>query len=510
MKKGMRFLLITLWVGCSFSCDHNMVEKPNVLIIFTDDQEIYEIGKLGGEVLSPNMDRIGSEGAILDRFYVSSPVCSPSRYSLLTGRYASRNRNIKNLYPKDEPAFIRWNTDLIPGKERTIAHIMKANGYSTGMVGKWHLGQPLSEETYFETNHSDPGDPLTKRRIEEFYNGMQAYVKDASGFEYVESLYGNNLHALGLPASIQQHNMEWVTKGALDFLDQNNPEKTGKPFFFYFAPTLPHVPDPVVSMRSDPRITTKGILEKPIVGVQPSRDDVFKRVREAGFDESTAPITWLDDGIGAVLDKLEAMNVLDNTLVIFMSDNGTHKGKMTCYEVAAHMPAMVMWKGEIVAGSHLNQLTSNIDILSTILEACNLKLPNDYYTDGISLLPALMKNKQLNRDFLYLEVVYQRAIVTDKWKYIATRFPTQTEAQITPGNRDQYSIEGERQPDRYDAEKFFPAYFDDDQLYYLPDDPGEQQNLAGLPQNYGKLKEMQQKLDSVVEGLYNSFGEFGK
>ena len=387
---------------------------------------------------------------------------------------------------------------------------MKANGYSTGMAGKWHLGQPLPESTYFETNKSDPTDPEVAKRIKDFYNGMKQHVKDASGFEYAESIYGNNLHAIGLPASIQQHNMDWVTSGAINFLDEYNPEKTGKPFFFYFAPTVPHIPDDVVSMRSDRRITAEGILDKPIDSVQPSRENVFERVKAAGFDESTAPLTWLDDGIGSLLNKLKAMNILDNTLIIFMSDNGSHHGKMTCYDIAAHMPAMIMWKGKITPGSHLDQLTSNIDMLPTILAACNIQKPDDYITDGINLLPAIVDKQPLKRDFLYLEVVYQRSVITDKWQYVATRFPPATAAKINAESRKQYSIEGERQPDRYFAEKYFPGYFDDDQLYNLQTDPTEQKNVAKDPANAEILKDMKGKLSKVVSGVYNSFGEFGK
>lgn len=512
MKKILNIFFTFLCVSAFISCyDKKKVEKrPNVLIILTDDQEINEIAKFGANALTPNMDMIATEGVTLDKFYVNSPVCSPSRYSLLTGRYASRNKNIEALYPKTDPAFIRWNTDILPGKEETIANIMNANGYSTGMVGKWHLGQPLPEPTYFETNQLDPTKPEVAKRIKSFYDGMRQYVKDASGFEYVESLYGNNLHAIGLPASIQQHNMEWVTKGALDFFDQYNPAKTGKPFLLYYAPTAPHIPDQVVSMRSDPRITAQGLLDKPIDSVQPSREDVFKRVKEEGYDESTAPLTWLDDGIGSLLNKLKAMGVFDNTLIIFMSDNGSHHGKMTCYDIAAHMPAMIMWKGKIAPGSHINQLTANTDILPTILDACNIKRPGGYKTDGISLLPAMLEKQPLKRDFLYLEVVYQRSIITDKWQYIATRFPPATAENVNPQNRKEYSIEGEKQPDRYAAEKYFPGYFDDDQLYYLPADPAEQKNLAGNPANKETLNEMKNELSKVVNGLYNSFGEFGK
>ncbi len=501
--------LLGLFILFLQSCNEKKEEeRPNILVILTDDQEFNEIAKFGGKVLTPNMDRIGTEGVVLDRFYASSPVCTPSRYSMLTGRYASRNQNIVRLYPPDEPAFIRWNADILAGQEKTIAHILGDAGYSTGMVGKWHLGQPTPELTYQETWNEDLNDPFVAQQVKIFYEGMREYVKYAGGFQYVESLYGNNLHALGLPVKDQLHNMEWVTSGALNFLDQYNPQKTGKPFFLFFSPTPPHIPDGVESMLSDGRVTAAGLLEHPIEGVQPSRADVFRRVKEAGLDSSTAPITWLDDGIGSVLKKIEDLKQLENTLVIFMSDNGSHRGKMTCYEDAAHMPAMIMWKGKITPGRSLHDLMSNIDIVPTILDICGISKPNGYMVDGISLKNTLLKDQSLDRNFLYLEVVYQRGIVTKDWKYLATRFPKYTEALITPENRKHYSLEGRPLRDRYQAETFFPAYFDDDQLYNLKDDAGEQKNLATDSAYKPMMEEMRSYMKKVVATLPNSFGEF--
>jgi arylsulfatase A-like enzyme len=470
---------ILIGAGCN---EVNM--KPNVVIIYTDDHNFEHIGVYGGNVLTPNIDRIANNGARFNRFYVSSPVCTPSRYSLMTGRYAVRSKILRKKQSTDQPAFLRWNT-FLSREEKTAAHLFREAGYVTGMVGKYHLG---GEFGYIGGNESYD-DPAVRDTISAIYRKWQQNVKDVAGFDYVESLYGNNLHIIGVPLNMQYHNMD-------------------EPFFLYLAPTLPHVPGPLESLKADPRVTAAGMLEAPITGVQASRESVFERTRAAGIDDENAPMTWLDDGIGAVLERLEQYDLMENTIIVFASDHQSPRAKMTCYEDGANAPGAIMWEGKIKAGQEHDALVTNVDIVPTIIELAGIDPPANYEMDGKSWVGILNGTKSNIHESLYLEVVYQRAVVTKDWKYIATRFPDRVNEQITPDNRREFTIEGKRGQDRYHNETKFPGYYDDDQLYYLVDDKGEQRNLANDPEYAEKLDEMKMIMKAYSQNLPYAFGEF--
>jgi len=217
------------------------------------------------------------------------------------------------------------------------------------------------------------------------------------------------------------------------------------------------------------------------------------------------------------LKKLDDLGLADNTLVILASDHGSERGKMTCYESGTKAPCMVRWPGKIEPGQENNELVSNVDIAATIFDICGVNPSQGSHIDGVSLMPVLKGQKVRLHDSLYLEVVYARGVVTDDFKYIAVRFPEDVEKQITPENRREFNQEGARFSSksitgklavRYNADKDFPGYFDDDQLYDLRNDPMEQVNLAGDEKYAGKLNEMKEKLREYSKNLPHAFGEF--
>ena len=512
-----RSLFLAIILGISVSACVNSEpaasEKtsPNIIIIYTDDMNFEDIGALGGKVLTPTIDSLMNQGIYFTNYYACSAVCSPSRYNLLTGRYASRSKALLDQFPVSDPAFLRWNVDIDEG-ERTIAHVMKEHGYYTGMVGKYHnmqneqIQDPIPEDAY-------PNDPEIQDRIHDNYEMLREMVQKTSGFDYLENVYVNNLHALGLPLPMRHHNMDWITAGALDFIEKAEDQ----PFFLYMATTLPHEPAPVSSMYADARITPSGLLsEAP--GVQPGRMEVFERVSRAGYPEKTAPYTWLDDAIGALVKQLDQKGLLENTVILFASDHGGNAAKMTCYEKGVRAPAFIYWKNHFEAGKKIDQMVANIDFAPTVYELCHIVPSESDGFDGKSMLPLLRGDSPSDwRSSLLLEITYSRAVVTKDWKYMAVRFPAYIRKKITPENNREFNQEGTRFsansprgkiPVRYNADSLYPAYFDRDQLYNLSKDPGEQINLAGDQQYQDVLLEMKQILTEYLAEFPHSFGEF--
>ncbi len=481
------------------SCSTKPVkQKPNVVVLYIDDLDFEELGYYGGKVHTPFIDSLASQSLQLSNYYVASPVSTPSRYSALTGTYASHSSSFVGQL-KSDPAYIRWNADIVKGRDKTIATYLRESGYNSGFVGKWHNGQPIAEDSLQQTTMQTPD---LNNYMKIIYEEQRQYVQDNFDADYAQAVYANNLHAVGLPVEMQQHNQEWITKAAIDYLDQVD---SNQPFFLWFSTTVPHTPNPIASLEGDARITASGYLDAPILDVQPSREDVLRRTRANGIEDEWSSMTWLDDGIRSVFNKLQAMDVLDNTLIIFASDNGESKGKMTCYQAAAHLPAFVYWKGKIMPATS-DELTSNIDILPTLLDLSGQVKPSNL--DGESWINMMFEGAPLKREAIYSEVVFQRAVITKDWKYVATRFPAEIAKEVTAENRQEYSIEGYKALDRYGNQRFYPAYYDDNQLYNIKDDYDEQINVYNDPTNQRQVEKMRDLMQGFVATLPYDFGEF--
>lgn len=486
--------------------------KPNVVVIFTDDMNYKDISALGGEVLTPTLDRLMTQGVEFTNFYDCSAVCSPSRYNLLTGRYASRSKSLVKQFPKTDPAFLRWNVDIEKG-DRTIASVLKEQGYYTGFVGKYHNLQNEDIQEHVDKN-ADIHDKKVQATIARNYKKLKDSIQVCTEFDYVENVYANNLHALELPIPMQYHNMDWITAGGLDFIERAADKD--KPFFLYFATTLPHVPAPLSSMHADARITPSGLL-KDAPNVLPSRQDVFDKVENAGLPLEKAPYTWLDDAVGALVQKLDKKGLLENTIILFASDHGGNKAKMTCYEKGVRAPAFAYWKGHLEGGKKVDNITANIDFAPTIYDLCGIDYLENEQIDGKSLMPLLRGEATDWRKSLLLEITYSKAVVTKDYKYIAVRFPEATQKKVESDKENLYNHEGtlfsKDNPNgkikvRYNADKLYPAYFDYDQLYDLKKDVDEQVNLALDSAYQSQVNSMKELLSYHIKGFYHAFGEF--
>jgi len=533
--------------------DQSVGTRPNVVFIYADDLDFDELGVYDAvefpsftgakergftndwvrglaysdpRMLTPNIDRLARDGAMYTRFYITSTLCAPSRYSLLTGQYASRSHVMANMFPADKPASIVNHHAMLDPKQWNIAKALNTGGYATGFVGKWHLGNPADPEQGFVrppiTDHlgrspggHDPADPEIAARVRQAYEDGCRYIRERHGFDYVAGVYQSNANGIGLPKELWDchHNMEWVTASALKFIDENR----NGPFFLYMAPTVPHgwygKQTEKAFEEADPRATPEGLVDWHL-GSQPSREDVMRRIAEAGIGKRNAMGTWLDDGVGAVLDKLRDLGIEDNTVVIFASDHQS-RGKFTCYE-GARVPFIVRWPGKVAAGSRCDEVCANIDIPATIMDICGVRPPADMSMDGSSFAAALSGGGHARRRDILLEMGYARAVVSGDWKYIAMRLPDEVKQGLTDEELHQVAIDGRLWKDPRTGKpkipqgghRSFPHYHDADQLFNLKADPYEQRNLAGEPGHEEKLAEMRQRLKRLLAPLSHPFGEF--
>lgn len=483
--------------------------RPNIILIYTDDQDRDEMGCFGGKVLTPHMDSLARDGVRFTRFYVASGVCCPSRYNALTGRYASRSLSTQKRQPTTGSANLGFESGVY-GEPTCVARALQAGGYVTGMVGKWHQSAGASPTKPFPAD-ADPNDPAVKQALRANYDQVVERVKSC-GFDYAASIYNYNLEGgaaktpFWIPRALGVHNMEWVTDGALKFIAQNK----DRPFFLYLAPTLVHSPAAITSLKADPRITPAGFLDQA-PNVQPSRQSVLERVQQAGVDKKMAGPTWLDDGVGAVLQKLKDLGLAENTVILLAGDNG-NKAKFTCYDGATHEPFVARWPGVIKPGTVCDKLVANIDFAPTILEIAGVPPLPGVQLDGRSIERALQGDASYQRESLMLEITTERAVVSaDGFKYIAVRYNPAILEQIKQGRKFNHACEPmETARQTFDAVERHPTYFDLDQLFNLNTDPSEQKNLAQDPNYKTKLAQLQQQLRDYSQKLPHQFGEFTK
>jgi len=463
--------------------------RPNVLFIITDDQNSDTIGCWGNKVLTPNIDSLARDGVRFTRAYTSTSICTPSRYVCLTGQYAGRCTAPEFMRgnPPGAQSEVTFNTRLEPGGYN-VGRVLHDAGYVTGAVGKWHTGSGGSFRKY--PPNADMNDPAVARILAENQARMIEQIKQR-GFDYAATIYWGNL---------ADHKLD-----ALDFIEQNK----NKPFYLHMATTLHHSPSPLKSIGADERITPAGLLPEPLK-VMPPRTGIKERLRAAGIPESTAHCTWLDDGIGAVLKKIDDLGLAGDTAVFFFSDNCTF-GKSTCYDGGARTPTLMRWKGHIRPGQVCDELVQNIDFVPTILDICGVKPAKEMRLDGRNLVPLLTGKETKWRDALFFELGHTRAVCTKKWKYIALRFPRQMQEAIKTGKiKPPFYCTNVAVDLQIAASKRYPHYGDADQLYDLENDPGEKVNLAQDPKYAETLKEMKRRLSEWLATFPRPFAEFTK
>ena len=369
-------------------------DKPNFVIIFTDDQGYQDVGCFGSpSIKTPNLDRMAAEGMRFTDFYVAASVCSPSRAALLTGCYPPRVGITKVLFPRD-------NIGLNP-EEITTADILKGQGYATACVGKWHLGHlpkflPMNNgfDSYFGIPYSNDMDGVKDKD-----KNLDRAWRQKDYTPWNVPLMRNE-EIVERPAD-QTKLIERYTEEAVKFIRRN---KDG-PFFLYLPHTMPHIPLFV------------------------SDEFYAEDAREA----YKATIEQIDFSVGQVLAALKDAGVDRNTLVVFTSDNGPwlskkhhggcalplRDGKFSTYEGGMREPAIMRWPGTIPAGKVCREVCGTIDLLPTFARLAGAKVPSDRVIDGRDVWPLMAGRsgaKSPHEAFFYYRGNNLEAVRSGRWK----------------------------------------------------------------------------------------------
>ncbi|MBT6102646.1 MAG: sulfatase-like hydrolase/transferase [Verrucomicrobia bacterium] len=490
----MRILSLTLLSFLSYLIALSAAEKPNIIFFLVDDYEKPETSPYGGNVLTPNLDRLAAEGMLFNNAYVTSTVCTPSRYTMLTGRYAgsSTAKEFLTFFPKGRQSMPGFNVSL-EQDNMNVGNVLARNGYATGFVGKYHVGLEHDEGFFKEAGlfnipkNIEYTDELNqhKYRNEKIHRKL---IKDR-GFTWAKNIYWGNLKD-----PFKGHNPEWTTAAAIEFIEEHKDQ----PFYLHVCSTLLHGPNGEWhnSLLNRELVTGEGMIEKPIKS-QPSRASVMKRIKAAGLTENEAGYLWMDDGIGVILDKLDELGIADNTIFLFVSDHGS-SGKGSLFRTKGmEVPCIVRWPNGIKAGTVCDELLQSTDFVPTWLEVAGAEIPKGYHLDGISLAPLFKNPNQPYRDYVFGEMGGARSIKTKDWNLITLRYPKYIIAYEDRKLKQLTGLTGGISRAGY-THKYA---FDTDQLYHLGRDPGEQVNLAGDPEHAIQLKKMMRTLSAVLEGF---------
>lgn len=505
--------------------------KPNIIFFIADDMTTDMFNCLPdgkGKNLTPNIDRLANEGVLMMGQHVASTVCTPSRYNCLTGNYASRATNPEFIQRKrkdDDQRAVGWNTHIMPG-EQNIAQLLKALGYNTGAVGKNHVFE-VEEYVKIPLSADVSDTKVMKQQIANYKNTVNAYKQN--GFDFADGIFYENPDFNG-PKALAVHNLDWTTEAALTFLDQKN----DNPFFLYFATTIPHGPQAADrAWNADRTIIPTGKLDKA-PNCLPHKSTIPKRIRAAGLKagDSKCNLLWMDDALGALLQKLKETRKLDNTIIFFFNDHGQF-AKGSVYQGAVLNPSIIWKSSGFKVGTVCESNVSNVDFAPTIVEMAGAD-PVNYGFDGKSFAKILDGVNEEARESMYFEIGYSRGVRKGKYKYIALRYPQwikdislEERVEILedynarlakrgkkPNNIDPSAPFGHIQiiPGGGDAEYLatqrYPNYADPDQLYDLESDPKERINLFNDKEYKDVLKEMKAELNKHIATIPGSFGEF--
>lgn len=361
-----------------YSCEttkQSTESKPmNFVIIFADDLGYGDLSCFGHpSIKTPNLDQMAVEGQKWTNFYVAANVCSPSRASLLTGRYPVRN----GVWSDSRRVFFPDSETGLPQSEVTIAELLKKSGYATGMVGKWHLGHrdgflPTDQgfDKFFGLPYSNDMNPTTD------LGHRKANMNPKS--EYFDVPLMQDKEIIERPVDQTQLTKRY-TEESLRFIEENQ----DKPFFLYLAHSMPHVP--LFTSEKFNGVSKRGLFGDVIAEVDWSVGEIIKSLKEKGLDENTMVVFTSDNGPWMVLDHMGGTA-------------GMLKGaKTTSYEGGVREPT-IFWMPKLVKSGVIHEIGSTLDLLPTICDFAGLDKPKDRTLDGYSLKEILTTGKNSPRE----------------------------------------------------------------------------------------------------------------
>ena len=428
MKALAAHLVVLLLILGLESKANSQAPKPNILLIVSDDQGYNDLGTLGNGIITPYLDRLAKEGTRLTNFYVAWPACTPSRGAFLTGRYPQRNGiydMIRNEAPdygyKYSSAEYEVSFERIGGmdlKERLLPEYLRTAGYQNGIFGKWDLG---SLKRYLPT----------RRGFDVFYGFVN------TGIDYFTH------ERYGVPSMFQNLQPTEEDKGtyctylfereALKFLANRN---QSNPFFLYLPFNAPHNSSALnPKIRSSVQAPTKFKAQYPkvtpevrIVENHRYESPATLTTKEARKRDYRAAVTCMDQSIGNIFNALETQGVLDETLIIFFSDNGGSGGadnsplrghKSQTWEGGVRVPCLIRWpKGGVPAGEVSAAFLSSLELLPSLAKVSGVHLSDDVILDGFDWWPTILDNAPSPRKELFWKRRDRLAARVGDWKWV--------------------------------------------------------------------------------------------
>ena len=418
-------------------------ERPNIVSILTDDQGIWALGCYGnGEIRTPNLDRLAAGGMRFEHFFCTSPVCSPARASLLTGRIPSQH----GVHDWIREGNVGENAVEYLAGQLAYTEVLAANGYDCGMSGKWHMGDSLQPQKSFS----------------------HWYVHQSGGSRYNNAPMIRDGKLIDDPGYVT----DIITDDALEYL--NSRAADGEPFYLSVHYTAPHSPwidqhpQDIVDSYDDCPFDSC-----PVEPKHPWAQSYFGEDRRENLKGYFAAVTAMDRNVGRILDRLAEHDLSKHTLVTFMSDNGFNLGHhgfwgkgngtfpQNMYEESVLVPAIFSHPGRIPAGAVCDGLVSGYDYMPALLDYVGLANPEADKLPGKSFAPLLEGKAMAGRESVVIFDEYGpvRMIRTRDWKYVH-RYP-----------------------------------YGPHELYDLVNDPGERTNLVDEPRRKTRVEELKAQLE---------------